>query len=72
MNKSFDAKTLILVFDNGVDKNGNPAYTRKSIKNIREEVTEAVLYDVGLALAKLFDKVILNVCVDEDYVLLAV
>jgi hypothetical protein len=55
-----------------VDKNGNPAYTRKSIKNIREEVTEAVLYDVGLALAKLFDKVILNVCVDEDYVLLAV
>ncbi|QVK18907.1 DUF1659 domain-containing protein [Mycoplasmatota bacterium] len=72
MNKEFDGKTLILVLDNGVDGKGNPVYSRKSIKNIRETATEQQIYDVGNSLAPLFSQPISNICVDEDYVLAAI
>ncbi|HEY8365488.1 MAG TPA: DUF1659 domain-containing protein [Haloplasmataceae bacterium] len=71
MNKNFDAKTLILVLENGIDNKGNPVYTRKSIKNIREEASVEDIYNVGQALAKLFKNPIVNICVDEDYILIA-
>ncbi len=72
MNKTFDGKTLILILENGVDEKGNPVYLRKSIKNICETATEQAIYDVGNALGQLFSTPLSSICVDEDYVLVAI
>ncbi len=71
MNKNFDGKTLILVFENGSDTKGNPLYSRKSIKNIRQDATEEEIYNVGISLASLFPNQLANVCIDEDYILVS-
>lgn len=71
MNKEFDGKTLIIEFEKGVDTSGNPIYKRKSIKNINPEATDEQVYNVGIALSKLFSNPVANILIDEDYVLVA-
>ncbi|NLG81025.1 MAG: hypothetical protein GX490_00675 [Bacilli bacterium] len=62
MAKEFSAKTLILVLDNGKK-------VRKSIKNIDSAVSEDILVQVANLYGELSTYPLLEIYVDEDYLL---
>lgn len=68
-SKLFDGKTLILVFQDGTNLQGEPKLVKKSIRNIIDSATEDQLFAVGNALAPLYALTSVEVCVDEDYVI---
>ncbi|MDF2699218.1 MAG: hypothetical protein K0Q49_774 [Haloplasmataceae bacterium] len=67
--KQFDARTLILVFENGVNAKGDPVLVRKSINTLTEEATIDQVHIVGTKLAALYGYPLNSICIDEDFIL---
>ncbi|WP_027365058.1 DUF1659 domain-containing protein [Desulfotruncus alcoholivorax] len=53
VNKVIVGTTLRIQFQTGVDGNGNPVYSTKSLNNVKDTAADQDIYDVALALAQL-------------------
>ena len=50
VSKVVNATTLSIEVQKGVDKSGDPLYTKKSFANVRNDVSEQNAYDVAEAI----------------------
>ncbi|BCZ48910.1 hypothetical protein psyc5s11_49770 [Clostridium gelidum] len=50
VSKVINATTLSIEVQKGVDKSGDPLYTKKSFANVRNDVSEQNAYDVAEAI----------------------
>lgn len=53
VEKISPSTSLRMVFQSGVDEDGNPTFTRKSIGNMKYDATDQDIYDVGIILSDL-------------------
>lgn len=67
--KTFDGRSLLLVFENGVNALGNPLYISKTISNITEEALLDQIHLVGSKLGELYTLPLNRICIDEDFVI---
>lgn len=69
ITETFDGRTLVLIFENGVNANGDPLYVRKSFKYFTEAATIEQIHTIGMKLATLYDLPLSQICTDEDHIL---
>lgn len=50
INKIVDSTSLTIEIQNGVDKAGDPTYSKKTFPNVRNDADEQNLYDVSEAM----------------------
>ncbi|WP_027364984.1 DUF1659 domain-containing protein [Desulfotruncus alcoholivorax] len=53
VNKVIVGTTLRMQFQTGVDENGDPVYTTRSLNNVKDTAPDQDIYDVALALSQL-------------------
>ncbi len=53
--KAFEATTLSIEVEDGVDSNGDPKYKKKSFSNIKEEAVLENIYTVAEAISIVLD-----------------
>ena len=68
-SKQFEARTLILVFENGVNAKGDPILVRKSINTLTETASEDDIYMIADLLKVLYELPLNRVSIDEDFTL---
>ncbi|QAS51217.1 DUF1659 domain-containing protein [Halobacillus litoralis] len=69
ISQKTDAR-LQLVFDKGVDADGNMVLTRKSFNNVKIAATNEQLYEVSNALATLQERILFKVERNDQSLLL--
>lgn len=69
MTREFIGRTLILVFENGLDALGNLKFVQKTLRNISESLTDADLCIIGDEISKMYPMTLSKICLDEDHVL---
>lgn len=71
MDKTLSMRTLIIVYRQELPDEEKPKTIRRSIKNIRDDVTPDELHQFAEKLASLSTLYLQEVLVDEDYSILA-
>lgn len=69
ISQKTDAR-LQLVFDKGIDADGNMVLTRKSFNNVKIAATDEQLYEVSNALATLQERILFKVERNDQSLLL--
>jgi hypothetical protein len=60
---------LQMVFDNGVDEEGNPIFRTKSFNNVKTTSTPEQLHNVTVSLAQLQQRVLYNVERNDSFII---
>lgn len=55
VNKNIESTSLSIEIQNGVDKAGDPTYTKKTFSNVRNDADAQDLYDVAEGMKLLID-----------------
>ena len=55
VNKIIDSTSLTIEIQNGVDKSGDPTYSKKTFPNVRTDADAQSLYDVPEAMKLVID-----------------
>lgn len=65
IEKSFQGKSLILVFEKEVD--GQIKRIRKTFKHISQDAEDNVIYSVAKSIGEFYDAALVDVLIDVDY-----
>ena len=55
VNKIVDSTSLTIEIQNGVDKSGDPTYSKKTFSNVRNDADPEGIYSVASAIKDLMD-----------------